>query len=183
MAGRGWFIQERQAPPEVLAKEMEFVFAWNLWDEVSLSEEQWLICQFSSTYNRNTTKVAIEKSELRLSCKKALIFSSSYLQYVCYHGIFALKISKYTTSRLPSPRLSCVLFFIPSKDCRAHSSKPDRDIPEKQSAVFGKMERQANLSAITQLGSGSLSATQRIKPIVKPKSASNRSGRNCSCVK
>lgn len=45
------------------------------------------------------------------------------------------------------------------------------------------MEWQTNLSAITQLGSGPLSAIQRIKPIVKPKSASKKSGRNRSCVK
>lgn len=65
--------------PEVLAKQMEFVFVWNFQDEVSLSEEQRLICQFASTYNRNTIKV--EKSELKPSCKKALIISSSYLWY------------------------------------------------------------------------------------------------------
>lgn len=45
------------------------------------------------------------------------------------------------------------------------------------------MEQQTNPSVITQLGSGPLSPVQRIKPIVKPKSASEGSGGNCSRAK
>lgn len=54
---------------------------------------------------------------------------------------------------------------------------------QRKSAAFVNMEQQANPSVITQLGSWPLSPTQRIKTIVKPKSASEGSGGNCSHAK
>lgn len=50
-------------------------------DEISLSEEHRLICQFASTCNRDTIKGAGEKSELKPSRKKVLIINSNHLWY------------------------------------------------------------------------------------------------------
>lgn len=151
MGGRGWFVKVRETHLRYLPSRWNLcAFVWKLQNEVSLSEEQRLICRFASILNRNTIKAAVEKTELKPSCKKALIISCNYLwyEYSEIHRIFALKKKK-ATSLLPSPRFSHILFSVPFKDCRAHSSKSDNDVPAKLSAVFGKMEWQTNLSVIT----------------------------------